>query len=223
VSKSSLVLFKYLQKLYLNSNQIDGIEADSFTNLDHLEVLRMGHNKIEALDEFLFQNLIRLKYLNLSSNSLKRVQANLFSKLYNLIELDLSNNNLVLLEPYSMLSLDKLENLYLNENKYLFIALHGLFGLKSIKNIYISFEALFNETNKLNFVKSINLSVSAVIMDKIYYKSINIIATFSQIDAINLKECGTILYFLKFNYLLNLKTDFHVVEFFRKCDKVFFK
>ena len=221
LNKNSLSLFKYLQELYLSSNQIVNIEADSFNNLDHLENLRLDDNKIETLDDFLFQNLFKLKYLNLSSNSLEFVKTSLFSKLFNLIELDLSYNNLLIIETDSMLSMEKLKNLYLNENKNLSIVHHGLLGLKSIENIYISFEVLLNRTNRLNLVNSINLTISTVIIDRIYYKSLNLIAAFSNQNIENENnECGIILYFLKLNFFLNLKTDFDVSEFFRKCQTI---
>ena len=93
-------------------------------------------------------------------------------------------------------------------------------GLNSIKNVYISLEVLLNETNKLYLINSINLSISAIIMDRIYYKSINIMATVDQNKTKSEKECGLILYFLKLNYFLNLKTEQEISDFLNICNKI---
>ena len=219
VKNDSFELLYFLELLFINSNQLALVEAGAFKSLTNLNVLRMDDNQLEELDEYLFQNLFKLESLNLSSNRLKYLKNSTFSKLYDLIELDLSNNDLLILGPYSVSALEKLENLFLNGNECLRIDELGLFGLESIKNVYFSFEVLFNETNKENIKKSLSLAVAAVVMKRVYFKSINIIGTASKDGSIR-NECDTILFFLKYNLFVNLKTDFEVVEFLRKCDQI---
>lgn len=176
----------------------------------------MDDKSIKEIDENLFR--IKLKFLNIKAIKLKYIKTNLFSKLYNLIELDISNNSLLLIEPYSMINLEKLENLIINDNENLSLNIQSLVGLNSIENVYL--EVLLNETKKQNLINSINLSISAIIMDRIYYKSINIVATHDKNKTKGEKECGLILYFLKLNYFLNLKTEQEISDFLNICNKI---
>ena len=59
-------------------------------------------------------------------------------------------------------------------------------------------------------------------MNRKYYKSVNFIAEDCRVigDARIKNECNVVLYFLKFNFFLNLKTDFDVSEFLKLCDKI---
>ena len=220
IKNDSFKFLIYLEQLYLNSNQLGFIESNAFHNFNHLEILRLDDNKIVELDKSIFHSLFKLKYLNLSSNRLGFVRRSFFSKLFNLIELDLSSNNLLTIEAFAMASLQKLKDIYLNANKNLNLDKQSLSGLNSIENIYISFEVLLNNLNKINLINSINLSTSKVVMGRTYYKSLNIIGTLNQNKTSFANECSSILYFLKFNIFINLKTEFEISEFFRKCDKI---
>ena len=131
----------------------------------------------------------------------------------------MSNNQLYTIEPFSFGVQHNLKNVYLHGNKDLFINTTSLFGLVSIENVFVSFEVLLNETNKLNLINSLNLTVYEVILNRKYYKSLNIIGTFDgqKEPAVNSIQCDTILFFLKYNYFLNLKTDSDVADFLTAC------
>ena len=129
---------------------------------------------------------------------------------------DISDKGTILLAS----SLEKLKNLIINDNEDLSLNKQSLVGLNSIENVYISLQVLLKETNQLNLINSINLSISAIIMDRIYYKSINIMASLGQNKTKSEKECSLILYFLKLNYFLNLKTEQEILDFLNNCNKI---
>ena len=96
-----------LIKLDLSSNQIESLDATSFTGTDQLSLLNLSKNKINSLPRYIFKNLIHLNEIDLSGNNISDLDVSVFNNLKNLINLNVSNNNIKQLQS----SFDKLTSL----------------------------------------------------------------------------------------------------------------
>jgi Leucine-rich repeat (LRR) protein len=96
-----------LIKLDLSSNQIESLDATSFTGTDQLSLLNLSKNKINSLPLYIFKNLIHLNEIDLSGNNISDLDVSVFNNLKNLINLNVSNNNIKQLQS----SFDKLTSL----------------------------------------------------------------------------------------------------------------
>jgi Leucine-rich repeat (LRR) protein len=110
-----------LNKLYLNNNNIERIEARSFEALSLLVQLDLSHNWIREVDFVDLIQLDSLKTLKLNDNNLSRVEANLLSSEMkvnnNLQELDLSNNQIEHINFELFVYVVNLEKLNLDNNR----------------------------------------------------------------------------------------------------------
>lgn len=82
--------------LNLDSNRIKSIEADTFSNLNHLKYLSLDSNQINYIDPQAFSNLVELVSINLARNYIKHLPNKLIFNLINLDRLDLSSQNQML-------------------------------------------------------------------------------------------------------------------------------
>ena len=83
-----------LEKLYLNGNQITGLEDKTFANLSKLQLLYLGNNKIHSLEQDAFYGLTSLKKLHLVRNIINNLPGRLFSPFGVLESLELNKNNI---------------------------------------------------------------------------------------------------------------------------------
>ena len=103
-----------LQRLMLDSNNIDRLSADSFRNLSRLNTLTLTENVITAIDVAAFRSLSTLAHLDLSANKINSVSAGLFASNARLDTLLLSRNPLQFLDAGSFLGLPRLRTLSLS-------------------------------------------------------------------------------------------------------------
>jgi insulin-like growth factor-binding protein complex acid labile subunit len=148
-----------LQILYLDKNQIEEIEENSFVNLNQLKELKIESNKVKIIKNemffgkseleilYLYQNYIEniesipfntlrsLKKLYLFSNKITNIKFGHFIHLQNLDELRLDKNEIGSFDPNTFIGLEKLVNLTLSANKVQKIvdgAFHGLINLTNL-------------------------------------------------------------------------------------------
>uniref|UniRef100_A0A8D9ETU7 Protein toll n=1 Tax=Cacopsylla melanoneura TaxID=428564 RepID=A0A8D9ETU7_9HEMI len=88
-------LLKFLEQLYISSNNINIVGEGALNGLDKLQVLDMSRNKIVQLPENLFRNCSStIRIISFQKNSISALSAGLFKNLTHLISLDLSQNQI---------------------------------------------------------------------------------------------------------------------------------
>ncbi|XP_024893667.1 leucine-rich repeat transmembrane neuronal protein 4-like, partial [Temnothorax curvispinosus] len=128
----------HLQSLSLIFNKIDSIPKDSFAGLSSLMWLYLGHNDIEAIEAESFSNVNPgLLYLWLNSNKISRVAPGSFAGLTELSRLHLDYNRLEELPSGAFRGLNKLEDLYLNDNRITSVSRSLFRDLVSLKRLYL--------------------------------------------------------------------------------------
>ena len=228
LGKIHLINLKSLKYLNLNRNLLSRIENNTFDHLINLETLIISCNNLSSANTFdsnpfIFKYLLNIKELNLSSNSIEYLNPNLFSNLNKLTTIDLSSNLIYFVYNSSFNKLYNLKNLFLqnNSDSLLFESYLCFSELKSIKNIYISkaildvsdsnkcfFKQLFIANNPELFRSVKNKSNAAllssyrVISGIVYFNSINLLTPNDNYD------CNLTLFFLRYNILYNLRSDF---------------
>lgn len=166
---------------------------------------------------FSFMNL--LEYLDLSSNNLTSLGKNLFNDLTNLVYLDLSSNGLAKIENYVFKNLFKLTSLNLNlNNDSMVLDEHSLYGLSSLQTMNISAEVLVNDrSNKVAVVNGLkSLRVHKVINGRVFYESVSVVGNYVG-NYSSVVECHLVIYFIRFNIIYNLKTDYDMFVYNRNC------
>lgn len=212
--------FKYMIKLKildLSFNKIFKLEQDVFKVNLNLEVLDLKENGLKNLHVDCFKGLFRLEYLNLSGNFLVYLEENLFSDLKSLIDLDLSNNRLKNIGPNTFISMEYLLNLNLAQNCRLIFEQNSLKGLNLLKNLKFSFSVFLNKTNLYSISSSLRPNIYKNVNEMVYYESINIQFYFDRFQ--NAIFCSSVVYFSKYNILLNLKTQEQFKNFIRLCSE----
>ncbi|XP_039308711.1 leucine-rich repeat transmembrane neuronal protein 4 isoform X1 [Solenopsis invicta] len=129
-------LGEHLQTLTLYFNKIDLISKDSFAGLSNLMWLFLICNDIEAIDAKSFSNL-NVELLNLGHNKISHIAPGTFAGLTELIYLDLEYNQLTGLPSDAFRGLNKLEDLYLNNNRITSVSRELLRDLVGLKNLYL--------------------------------------------------------------------------------------
>ena len=209
-----------LEILNLDNNQISFIEENSFSKLNKLETLILSRNQLPSFHNGsidLFNSLVNLKLLNLSSNSIEIISRFLFNQLFKLETLDLSFNRIASLESYSFHMLVNMRNLFLNNNAFeIQIENDTFIQLNVIQNIYISASILTEKTNGifLNLFKNKNSNFSKVVLKRHLYKSLFLLANYSQYD------CNMTLFFIENNVHYNFKTESNIFDYFSECSQM---
>jgi Leucine-rich repeat (LRR) protein len=110
----------YLEKLFLDSNQIKQINHNDLCNLTQLKMLSLSSNLIRTISNFKFACLYNLKYLSLRQNRIDFLQnVNMTPIQGSMVELDFSQNDLMIIKNFQMpsflstarFSRNKLENI----------------------------------------------------------------------------------------------------------------
>ena len=83
-----------LHHVDLNSNEIEQLDANTFTFQSNLKTISVANNKIARVGAHAFKNLNQLERLNLSHNSLNKLQFDILDNVPRLKILDLSYNRL---------------------------------------------------------------------------------------------------------------------------------
>lgn len=107
-----------LQHLFLSSNFLDTISADTFADCTNLRVLHLQNNVISTIERWAFRDLVNLQVLLLTNNELEVINADLFTPVPNLIDLGLSNNYLTTLNVRTFTPTPFLETLRLANNQF---------------------------------------------------------------------------------------------------------
>ena len=140
-----------LQKLKIyNSNNLQIVDNDLFSNFIELQELDLSYNCIEFIDKYLFSNLINLKKLDLVGNQIKSIEENSFSNLHNLEYLDLSHNRLRSLSAKSFAGLDNLKELNLCCNKLVKFDVDIFDNIGKFVKIYLNGNPIINKDEILN-------------------------------------------------------------------------
>lgn len=105
-----------LETLSLRKNQIDDIDVNAFHNLGNLRELYLSENKITTLHLNIFAPLISLEILSLSDNQIQSIDLELFHANLQLREILLYKNKITAVHPQSFNNLDSLFNLELHSN-----------------------------------------------------------------------------------------------------------
>ncbi len=130
--------FKYSYRhkiIYLDFNQIESMDSDTFCNILDLWTLGLGDNCLHKLPIEVFRNNIKLVDLFLNNNKLTEIPKGLFKTLAKLRDLDLSNNEL---EQVDFQGLSNLRILDLRGNNLKTLPAEAFKDLKSLEYLYIS-------------------------------------------------------------------------------------
>ena len=149
----------HLFELYLTENKLNKIKSGAFNGLYRLQILFLDKNQIEEIDINSFETLNDLRQLNIQSNKIKIIKNEIFFERTNLEILFLYNNNIESIESIPFNTLRALKKLHLFSNKLKtikfgnFIHLQNLKELKLDKNEIGSFDAnTFIGLEKLSFL-----------------------------------------------------------------------
>ena len=106
-------------KIYLNNNDIENIESETFAENSQCASLRLNQNRLTIIRKDMWTGLVALEYLSLEHNVIETVEPSSFAELHNLKGLYLHNNKLTYL-PDNILPLKempKIEIMTLHDNK----------------------------------------------------------------------------------------------------------
>ncbi|CAF3560078.1 unnamed protein product [Rotaria sordida] len=141
----------FIEKLYLQNNEINSLQLTFLTILNNLKELNLDFNRLTFLPENLFQFNNKLIYLSLQGNDLNYLTNKSFRGLNNLIYLNLARNRLQFhinqqpfqhLNSLEILNLDR--NLYLNLSKLTFSGLETNLIELSLQNCNLTKIYLLN-------------------------------------------------------------------------------
>ena len=149
----------HLFELYLTENKLNKIRSGAFNGLYRLQIIFLDKNQIEEIEKNSFETLNDLRQLNIQSNKIKIIKNEIFFERTNLEILFLYNNNIESIESIPFNTLRALKKLHLFSNKLKtikfgnFIHLQNLKELKLDKNEIGSFDAnTFIGLEKLSFL-----------------------------------------------------------------------
>lgn len=127
-----------LSLLRIQSNVIQSLEKDSFTNLPNLQTLDLKYNNISQIEPETFAVLKKLRVLNLETNAISHLPEHVFAQNLVLEELYLSHNPLKILYREWFASLTKLKVLRLSQTQLYAIRPETLHPLRSLQRLDIS-------------------------------------------------------------------------------------
>uniref|UniRef100_A0A3Q2DDY6 LRRCT domain-containing protein n=1 Tax=Cyprinodon variegatus TaxID=28743 RepID=A0A3Q2DDY6_CYPVA len=108
-----------LDKIYLDSNQLETLHPTMFRSLTKLQRLRIYHNELVLLERGIFDQLVNLQSLNLHHNQINHLPPQVFWSLGNLTELTLSSNHLQYVPSKSFYNMPELKKLTIYSNPLL--------------------------------------------------------------------------------------------------------
>ncbi|XP_040263655.1 podocan [Bufo bufo] len=127
-----------LYKLHLKNNRLEKIPSGAFSNLMGLRELYLQNNFLsnEGMDNETFVNLNRLEYLDLSSNNLTHIPSGLPR---NIVILHLEKNSIRSISNNVLIQIRNLEYLLLHNNKLRARGIHpsAFLGLKKLHTLHI--------------------------------------------------------------------------------------
>ena len=147
-----------LEYLYLNNNQITQIEPNTFDGLSSLKELYLGNNIISELKENTFNGLSSLQKLELQNNSINIVKPGVFNGLSSLKELYLGSNMIRELKKNTFNELNNLEILSLRSNHIDEVEDGAFNGLNNLKILYFTKNVITKNYKKENITKAKSLS-----------------------------------------------------------------
>jgi len=103
-----------VQRLMLDSNNVDKLSADSFSNLSQLNTLTLMENAIAMIEVDAFRSLSELTHLDLSANKIASLSSGLFASNSQLTTLLLSRNPIRSLDAGAFRGLTQLKSLSLS-------------------------------------------------------------------------------------------------------------
>lgn len=133
-----LCCYQFPQILELEGNNIDQLEASTFSELINLDSLDLTNNVISEFVIGVFAGLEKLTVLNLGSNRIARIKANTFKGLQSLKELTLEDNVINTIDQYAFSGLDSLKSLYLNHNDLRSVPTSALRALPSLVSLQLT-------------------------------------------------------------------------------------
>jgi Leucine-rich repeat (LRR) protein len=124
-------LLKFLEQLFISSNNINIVGEGALNGLESLQVLDMSKNKIVQLPENLFKSCSKtIRIISFHRNSISALSPGLFKNLTHLISLDMSHN--------------QLSDIWINNNTFSGLIRLVMFNL-SYNRIYKLDETLFQD------------------------------------------------------------------------------
>lgn len=106
--------FKNLQEIILNSDRIEQLTQNTFSNCRNLVKISLEANRIHTIHKDTFDELSTLTHLYLSNNLITKLNKDTFKNLKQLQILFLSNNDFKTLNPEILENLKQLRQLNLN-------------------------------------------------------------------------------------------------------------
>ncbi|KAJ8046176.1 Leucine-rich repeat-containing protein 4C [Holothuria leucospilota] len=85
----------YLERIFLNHNELTYMDEDAFKHLTNVVFLQLGSNNIENLHPHIFQGMPKLRHLSLGKNKLKSIHQGIFDGLTMLESIDIRHNKLM--------------------------------------------------------------------------------------------------------------------------------
>lgn len=138
ISWNTLSILEGLVAFWCGENNIEMLEANTFSNNPSLEIIYLKFNLINFIHPNAFDKLYQLIYLDLSSNKLKDIEC-IFDSLYNLAKLDLSSNSIERFDKEIFRNLENLRELNIQKNNFKFLDPQVFDPLMFIEFIFLSF------------------------------------------------------------------------------------
>jgi Leucine-rich repeat (LRR) protein len=206
-----------LELLNFDSNQIESLKENTFSDLRSLKTLSISKNLLKNITKNNFFHLYSLQYLNLSFNQISTIEFDSFVNLNKLISLDLSFNNLYSIENGIFNGLTYLNRLYLQSDFEIDFENFSLSVLENIGYIYLNASIVIEY--KCFFVNfSSHRHFTRYIKDKYkFYKSLNLITESQDMT------CDLVFHFLQFKIHLNLEIDYDIERFYQRCEEFLIK
>ncbi|XP_078656761.1 uncharacterized protein LOC144902965 [Branchiostoma floridae x Branchiostoma belcheri] len=126
-----------LQSLPLYDNQLDSLSAGTFVGLGSLDVLYLDSNQLTSLPADIFVGLGNLRFLYLHTNQLTSLSAGIFVGLGSLRHLFLYTNQLTSLSADIFVGLSNLQYLHLHSNQLTSLPAGIFVGLGSLRYLYL--------------------------------------------------------------------------------------
>lgn len=149
--------FPNLNRIFVNSLQIQEVQKDAFSQCHQLTRIRMDNNTIKSIGAETFANLVQLKELYFFGNNLTFIEAEAFKDLRELTELWLCHNNFLNLNAEKMLEyMPMLKKILLQDNLIRCDRMAKI--IQIFKNSSVTVDAFNDES----YVKSRNFTMSEV-------------------------------------------------------------
>jgi Leucine-rich repeat (LRR) protein len=167
----------YLEKLFLDSNQIKQINHNDLCNLTQLKMLSLSSNLIRTISNFKFACLYNLKYLSLSKNRIDYLQnVNMTSMSGDIVELDLSQNSLMIMKNVQL-------------PPFLSFAKFGQNKLENICDMNFTYERIVYFDFNYNYLTGSEcVNINEMVKMESFIMDFNLIKSIDFIDFTNLKN-----------------------------------